>query len=282
MDNTILNEKKLVIGSTIKNVEKDIPNFFKLITKISSMYSDYYIILVESDSTDNTLLTAKKFMEGKKGKVIKVNTNNYNHRTERIALCRNEIIHTIKKDIILREFDHLILLDADNINSLLTPKKILNALIDAPVDWLGIFPNQHFFYYDLWELRISEYFDYDCFQKFKELSINKNVKNTYKDIIFNNFFIIKKFKSRFIQVKSAFGGMGIYKLKLVLDSKYNGNNGKNSEHVWFHNMITSQNKKKLYIDKNLKNSLGLNEHTIKGFLYKTSNYFANKLLKKQI
>ena len=282
MDNANLNEKKLVIGSTIKNVEKDIPKFFKLITKISSMYSDYSIILVESDSTDNTFIVAKKFLEGKKGKVIKVNTNSCNHRTERIALCRNEIILSIKKDNKLKDFDHLILLDADNINSLLTPKKILNALNDAPKDWLGIFPNQYFFYYDLWALRISEYFDYDCFQKFKQFSIHKNIKKTYNDIIFNNFFIIKKFKNRFIQVKSAFGGMGIYKLKLVLDSQYSGNRGKNSEHVWFHNMITSQNKEKLYIDKNLKNSLGLNEHIFKGFFYKTFNYFAKKLLKKQI
>ena len=46
MNNTNLNKQKVVIGSTKKNVEKDIPNFFKLIDKISSLYSDYFIICV--------------------------------------------------------------------------------------------------------------------------------------------------------------------------------------------------------------------------------------------
>ena len=189
---------------------------------------------------------------------------------------------TLKKIDKLREFDHLILLDADNMNSLLAPKKILNTLKDAPKDWVGLFPNQYLFYYDIWTLRINQYFDYDCFQRFKEYSHHKNIKKVYNDIIFKKFFLIKKFKNRFIEVKSAFGGMGIYKLKLVLNSHYDSNNGKNCEHVWFNNMIISQNKEKLYIDKNLKNSFGLNEHILKGFFYRSSNYFARKLLKKFI
>jgi|TARA_B110000259_G_scaffold144488_1_gene162738 hypothetical protein len=282
MNDTNLDKKKVVIGSIIKNVEKDIPNFFKLVTKISSMYSDYSIILVESDSTDNTFYVAKKFLEEKKGKIIKVNTDKCNYRTERISLCRNQIILEIKKDNKLNKFDHLIILDADNINTLLTPEKIRNTLNMAPQDWLGIFPNQYFFYYDLWALRIDKYFDYDCFQKFKEYSSHKNIKKIYNDIIFKNFFVIKKFKNRFIKVKSAFGGMGIYRLKLVLNSHYNANGGKNSEHVMFHNMITSQNKEILYIDKDLINSYGLNEHIFKGFCYRTFDYFARRLAKKQI
>ena len=282
MNDANLDKKKVVIGSTIKNVEKDIPNFFRLLNKISSLYSDYYIILVESDSTDNTFYIAKKFLEGQKGEVIKVNTDKCNYRTERISLCRNQIIFEINKNDKLKKFDHLIILDADNINSLLTPKKILNTLNMAPHDWLGIFPNQYFFYYDLWALRIDKYFDYDCFQKFKEYSSHKNIKKIYNNIIFNKFFIIKKFKNRFIKVKSAFGGMGIYKLKLVLNSRYDANGGKNSEHVTFHNIITSQNKEILYIDKDLINSYGFNEHVFKGFLYRTFDYFARRLSKKQI
>ena len=277
-----LSKKKIIIASTIKNVEKHIPIFFKLIDNIISQYNDYFIILVESDSTDNTLIIAKKFLTDKKGKLIQVNTIECIHRTEKIALCRNEIIFDIKKNVELKEFDYLLLLDADNINNLLTPEKIQNALQDAPKNWVGIFPNQHFFYYDLWALRINNYFDYDCFEKFKKYSNIKNLKKVYNNVIFKKFFLIHKFKDRFIEVKSAFGGMGIYKLKLVLNSHYDGNFGKNSEHVSFHNMITTQNKERLYIDKNLKNSFGLNEHVLRGFIYRTFNYFAKKLLDKQI
>ena len=95
----------------------------------------------ESNFQDKSVRQKITTKENKK--IIKVNTDKCNYRTERISLCRNQIILEIKKDNKLNKFDHLIILDADNINTLLTPEKIRNTLNMAPQDWLGIFPNQY-------------------------------------------------------------------------------------------------------------------------------------------
>ena len=94
--------------------------------------------------------------------------------------------------------------------------------------------------------------------------------------IFNNFFNFK-FNKRYISVKSAFGGLGIYKIKHILHSKYDSKKGLYSEHVLFNKKIIDKDYK-LYIDKKLKNSLGLNEHFLKSFNYCFSPSKLKKLL----
>ena len=177
----------------------------------------------------------------------------------------------------MNKFDDLILLDSDDVNRLITPNKIYKTISDAPKDWVGIFPNQTFFYYDLWGLRIKKFYNFDCFNELKKFAKKINPRHAYYKIIFKNFFLINSFKKRFIEVKSAWGGMGIYRLKYALRSKYNSNNGRNNEIVYFNNMITKNNKK-LYIDKKLINSHGFSDHIMKGFIYILSNHYAKKLL----
>ena len=43
---------KAIICSTIKNEEKNLNSFFKILDKIIDTFDDYFIILIESDSTD--------------------------------------------------------------------------------------------------------------------------------------------------------------------------------------------------------------------------------------
>ena len=76
---------------------------------------------------------------------------------------------------------------------------------------------------------------------------------------------------------SAWGGMGIYKLKYAIKSKYNSNVGRNNEIVFF-NRSVSKNNQKLYIDKKLINSYGFNDHILKSFIYMFSNHYSRRLL----
>ena len=61
---------KAIICSTIKNEEKS-QLFFKFLDKIIYTFEDYYIILVESDSIDDTFKKAKKKLLNYKEKRIK-------------------------------------------------------------------------------------------------------------------------------------------------------------------------------------------------------------------
>ena len=269
--------KSVIFATTVKNAENYISNFIKIVSNLSKIYKDYYIIIVESDSTDNTISKIKKITKNYKCELCCLNTKKIKFRTSRLSIARNKILEIIKKNKKLNKFDDLILLDSDYINKLITPDKIFRTISEAPKDWVGIFPNQTFFYYDLWGLRIKKFYDFDCFSQLKKYAKKISPSHAYYKTIFKNFFLINSFKKRFIKVKSAWGGMGIYKLKYALKSKYNSNNGQNNEIVYFNKMITRSNKK-LYIDRKLINSHGFNDHIMKSFIYIMSNYYTKKLL----
>ena len=272
---------KAIICSTIKNEEKNLNSFFKILDKIIDTFDDYFIILIESDSTDKTYENAKKLLSNYKGVVTKIKTDHLRLRTERISLCRNTYLQFIKKDKNLSNYNYMIVADADKVNSNITKISILNSIKTAPQNWVGIFANQKYLYYDLWPLRIDNHIENDCYQDFIKLSETNSTRKAYFSVIFKKFFLIKKFQDRFIKVKSAFGGFGIYKLKEVLDIEYDSSSGIYSEHVLFNKKILEKDtNKSLYIDKKLINFSGINEHFMKGIIYSTSNFFSKKLLKK--
>jgi hypothetical protein len=269
--------RSVVFATTVKNAAGYISNFIKIVSDLSKIYKDYYIIIVEADSQDNTINMIKKITKNYKCKLLCLNTKKIKFRTSRLSIARNKILEVIKKDKNLNKFDDLILLDSDKVNRLITSNKIFESISAAPKDWVGIFPNQKIFYYDLWGLRIKQYYNFDCFNELKKYAKKIKPSYAYYKVIFKNFFLINSFKKRFIEVDSAWGGMGIYKLKYAIKSKYNSNRGRNNEIVFFNKTI-SMHKKKLYIDKKLINSYGFNDHIIKGFIYILSNYYAKKLL----
>ena len=272
---------KAIICSTIKNEEKNLNSFFKFLDKIIYTFEDYYIILVESDSTDDTFEKAKKLLLNYKGTVIKIKTDHLEPRTERISLCRNAYLKLINKDINLSNYDFMIVADADRVNKNINKVSILNSIDNAPKDWVGIFANQKFIYYDVWPLRIKNYIENDCFQNFIKLSKTNTTRNAYFFAIFKNFFLIKKFQDRFVKVNSAFGGFGIYKLKDISDIEYNSNSGIYSEHVLFNLSILKKNSNKsLYIDQKLINFSGISEHFFRGIIYCLSKYYSKNLLEK--
>tara|TARA_B100000674_G_scaffold377220_1_gene319746 strand:+ start:88 stop:933 length:846 start_codon:yes stop_codon:yes gene_type:complete len=272
---------KAIICSTIKNEEKNLNSFFKFLDKIIYTFEDYYIILVESDSIDDTFKKAKKKLLNYKGKVIRIKTDHLKLRTDKISLCRNAYLKLIKQDINLSNYDFMIVADADRVNKNINKVSILNSINNAPKDWAGIFANQKFIYYDIWPLRIKNYIENDCYQDFIKLSETNSTKKAYYLAVFKKFFFIKKFQDRFIKVNSAFGGFGIYRIKEILDIEYDSNSGMYSEHVLFNKKILKkQLNKSLYIDQKLINFSGLNEHILKGIIYSISNYFSKKLLEK--
>ena len=269
--------KKIIICSIVKNESTNLDNLFSLIFKISNFFLDYYIIIVESDSSDQTYQLAKQKIKSLKGKIIKVKTNKEWPRTKRISYCRNIYINFISAKKKLKEYDYAIIIDADKVNNKLNLVNIKNTIKYLPKNWIGFFPNQKFIYYDLYALRIKKFFNFDCFEKMITNSNFFSARKSYFLSIFKNFFIINKFKQRFIKVESAFGGMAFYKLKYILKKKYSSQNGKYCEHVSFNKSLLKKGKY-LYIDRKLINSYGLNNHFFKGIIYSISNFFSQKLI----
>ena len=65
--------KKIIICSTIKNEGNNLNKFFKIIDNIILMFEEYFLIFVESDSTDNSKEIIKNYLFNKKGILLSKN-----------------------------------------------------------------------------------------------------------------------------------------------------------------------------------------------------------------
>ena len=274
--------KKVVFCIPVRNESSNLKSLFKTLDKLNLKFEDYFIIFVESDSSDNSSDLIKKYLERRKGVLINKNLQGIENRVMRLAISRNEYLNFIKNDQSLKTYDLMIVLDCGGVNGSLTAKKIKNAILENE-NSIGIFPTQKFLYYDIWTLRIDNIINYDCFEElFKSYKKNSKIRKIFFNLIGRFLFINFIIKTKKINVISAYGGMGIYKLNKVIDFTYDSNNGKNCEHVEFNKQIYKKYGNCLVLDKNLTNSFGINIHTINILLCSASNYFANRFIKKII
>ena len=274
--------KKVVFCIPVRNESSNLKSLFKTLDKLNLKFEDYFTIFVESDSSDNSSDLIKKYLEKRKGVLINKNLQGIENRVMRLAISRNEYLNFIKNDQSLKTYDLMIVLDCGGVNGSLTAKKIKNAILENE-NSIGIFPTQKFLYYDIWTLRIDNIINYDCFEElFKSYKKNSKIRKIFFNLIGKFLFINFIIKTKKINVISAYGGMGIYKLNKVIDFTYDSNNGKNCEHVEFNKQIYKKYGNCLVLDKNLTNSFGINIHTINILLCSVSNYFANRFIKKII
>ena len=303
--------KKVVFCIPVRNESSNLKSLFKTLDKLNLKFEDYFIIFVESDSSDNSSDLIKKYLERRKGVLINKNLQGIENRVMRLAISRNEYLNFIldrlrfpnfltrkfriiaiknkfeylnfiKNDQSLKTYDLMIVLDCGGVNGSLTAKKIKNAILENE-NSIGIFPTQKFLYYDIWTLRIDNIINCDCFEElFKSYKKNSKIRKIFFNLIGKFLFINFIIKTKKINVISAYGGMGIYKLNKVIDFTYDSNNGKNCEHVEFNKQIYKKYGNCLVLDKNLTNSFGINIHTINILLCSASNYFANRFIKKII
>ena len=274
--------KKVVFCIPVRNESSNIKDLFKTLDNLAKSFIDYFIVFIESDSSDDSSSLIKEYLLNRKGVLINKNLSNIKNRVMRLAISRNEYLSYIKKNDLLKSFDLMIVLDCGGVNNKLTAKKIKKA-ISQNKNWVGIFPTQKILYYDIWTLRIKNFIDYDCFEElFKAYKKNNKIKKNFFKLIGKFLFINYLTKSKKINVISAYGGMGIYKLDKVINFTYDSNNGKNCEHVEFNKKIYNKYGDCLVLDKNLTNSYGINIHTINILLCSVSNYLANRFIKKII
>ena len=213
------------------------------------------ICIIDSDSIDGTKTFRKNLLKKKYiNEFIEVDDleEEFSSRIERLSICRNKAIKYLL-DCADSEFIYVPMdLDLD-LFKLITFQE-LDELINYFINnegVQGIFPYSVPFYYDIFALRKNDWVNGNNLLKAR----------TYKDrfkiftFIFNYFYIfskqknIKNFKSDLIKVDSAFGGMGMYKLKkMELNKVSYGINPNNinfySEHLYFNNFF-----KNLYIYK---------------------------------
>ena len=254
---------KIIFAGAVQNSSKHLPTVLKNLDNISKLASEVGYIFIENDSTDTTKSDLKAWGSNKSNFNL-VGLDGLSQipaRTVRLEIVRNTYLELIKTDSNLRGFDFLVILDMDEVNShKIDINNFSNALsfLNDSTSRAAVFANQQGDYYDVWALRSNALCPVDVWQEVLDyahvhkVSDEEAFSKTFAKRVFN----LENYKDP-IEVDSAFGGLGIYKMQFILGNinpylgskiKVLRNDGEQlqvlrtqiCEHVHFHDGIRAQ------------------------------------------
>jgi glycosyltransferase involved in cell wall biosynthesis len=211
-----------VVG-TARNISSSWTSVQKSLEIILDALIDYECIIIESNSSDNTLQLLHDWSKNKNITVLSLGFLKEKERTKRIATCRNkymEVIHDSKNT-----YKYTLIIDLDE--SLQIEKDFKNQLDTCFLrsDWDAVASNRRGKYYDIWALRSKTLeIEYDCWEMVKKFGNRQKYVHNHQKIIPTT--------GDWIECDSAFGCMVLYKTNSIISRKYNGNI--TCEHVSFH------------------------------------------------
>jgi hypothetical protein len=254
---------KIIFSGATQNSSKHLPSVLKNLENISKLASEVGYIFIENDSTDTTKLDLQAWGSNKSNfNLVSLDgLNQIPARTVRLEIVRNTYLELIKTDSKLRDFDFLVVLDMDEVNSYqIESNNFTYALsfLNDSASRAAVFANQQGGYYDLWALRSNELCPVDVWQEVLDYAHVHKVSDeeAFSKTFAKRFLNLENYKDP-IEVDSAFGGLGIYKMQFVLGNinpylgskiKVLRNDGEQfqvlrtqiCEHVHFHDGIRNQ------------------------------------------
>lgn len=266
---------RAVIVGCLKNSEQFLPSVFLNLQKLASLYEEVAYVFVENDSRDLTKQILKEWgAQQKSFQLISFDgLDAYEtHRTVRLEIARNAYIHAVISNPSFHDFDELIVMDMDDRGSFpLNEDHLSHALsfLRQESQRAAVFANQPMRYYDLWALRHPQLCPFDFWHEVLRAALKLPTDQAAFDAVYSKIPHRFAADSEPIQVESAFGGLGIYKMKFIRDNKsryigheflyldaepMNFTKLQTCEHVSFHAGISAQGGE-LYILPYLINSV---------------------------
>jgi len=214
---------KILISGTIRNGARYLEESIERIETAFASLSEVSWLVIESDSSDETLLVLRKISERNQNfKYISLGNlaEDYPKRTDRIARARNEYLGEFQNSNDYSECTHLVVADLDGVNDFLTREGVSSTFEIG--GGFVITANQEGPYYDIWALRHEYWSPNDCW---KELDFFKeNIwwpESALEKSVLSRMITIGTHEAP-IEVLSAFGGLAIYPRDSVRNLVYSG------------------------------------------------------------
>lgn len=276
-------DKSVILVGTVRDEAKKFPKNFKVLEAALSVFAKVDYFIVESDSMDATV-EILDFYSAQKSNFGYISLGNLektiSDRVKRIAYCRNVYVNKIRSS---GEYDYIIVADLDGINNRIS-KKAIQSCFQQEDFWDVATANQPFGYYDLFALRADSWNDSNCFRIWNEkketLSLSQRKKGKQASTIMD-FILFDKFREEilyskmkrispcedWIPVRSAFGGLAIYKSEIFHKFDYSTTEEieriENCEHVYLNTKIVEEGYR-IAINPKLINSW-INEYNLNKF-----------------
>lgn len=223
---TLLKTLRGVFVGVARNCEPHLPGVVENLERLESLYGEASFIFVVSDSQDCTLSILEKWSAGRRrGRVIDLGNLEAQLplRTQRLAHVRNLGMDQVRHGE-EATYDHLIVVDLDDVLAVPISADIFARAalwLHAVPTRAGAFPNGRPRYYDIWALRHDMWCPHDCWHQVWFRDPNRNIHDVRAREIAGRMLKLPLWVPP-IAVLSAFGGIGIYKLRFASAARYAG------------------------------------------------------------
>jgi hypothetical protein len=300
---SLSNKKSILVVGTVRNVEKSIFREIQRCKDSLTRFDDVFFHLIESDSTDSTLVqleSLKKLVPNFSYTTLGNIEFQINDRLERLRYCRNQYVEYIRALSIESQPLFVLVTDLDGMNSALTSKSIDSCFVRD--DWDVVTANQTFGYYDILALRhpIWQKDDYtiQLDKRRKEIDASCNYKYLNKlrkfieldklkyQFVYSKMIRIKK-NSEWIQVDSGYGGAAIYRTEVFLKYDYSKEfDNSEADSVTLHRKLV-RNSGRIFINPKFINShfntYNCNRYflirALRGFIWRNNLIYSSNLYK---
>jgi hypothetical protein len=217
--------KRAVFAGCARNCAEALPGVLGNVSQLSGLFADSAFIFIENDSADATKSEIELWCRGKSNaRLISLDglAKSYPPRTLRLAVARNRYLSTVQSDF--QTYDYLIVLDCDEVNAapidLQAARRAIEFLV-SDVNTAAVFPNPDGVYYDLWALRHPAQCPGDVWEEVCDYAVSHGVtdEEAFRRTFSKRIFTIPRDAPTPLEVDSAFGGLGIYKIQSLLRNK---------------------------------------------------------------
>lgn len=273
-------DRNFLITGLVRNQESSLENIVAILQDAFAMYGNISFLIIESDSTDKTIETLT-FLQNKYANFDFISLGNLEKTIEnrwvRMAFLRNTYLDFFNNSSKYMRCDYLVVADLDDVNSELKSSSLESIFMRN--DWAAVFANQSKYYYDVLAFRHPTLSPNDCWKE-ERMLIEKGMNPfiARKRAVFDRQIKIPK-NSPWLEVNSAFGGLGVYRRDCIQGSRYNEYSSEGDyacEHIDFHSQIKSRGGK-LFIVPSMINS-GYVDHTEVRKVIPTLKWFIKLIL----
>lgn len=255
-------QKNILVVGLARNCGSTIKDSIVRLAAALAPFKSLQWLVVESDSSDDTVAALEGLHAGIPGfRFISLGRlrEKFPLRTQRIAHCRNSYLDEMENNPTYANIDFVIVTDLDGVNNLISQEAIQSCWTRG--DWDVCAANQRGPYYDIWALRHDLWCPNDCWeqQKYLEKSGIEPEKAIYA-AVYSKMITIPE-DAEWIEVKSAFGGLALYRRQALKGARYAGLNDKGHEvceHVTLHRDLIAKGCR-IFINPRLINT-GATDH----------------------
>ena len=256
-------QKKFFITGIVRDADKNLTRTINNIDQAFRHFGMTNWFVVESDSTDQTkgcLEKLKETIDNFSFLTLGNLQKRFPNRIDRIAFCRNHYLKYFFENNLDKNYDFVVVADLDGMN-LSLDRTSLESCWDHN-NWDACFANQDGPYYDIYALRHSTWSSADpqeAIQFFRQLGLSPS--KSVKLAVYNKMVKIPR-DAKWIEVQSAFGGLGIYRPLTLKNKSYKSRDSAGNivcEHVMLHEQMRQMGHR-LFINPALINDT-ITEHT---------------------